>query len=82
MNILIFTTAFFPLVGGLEKQTLNLLDEFLKKGHLVQVIAFQKLPEGQKKVETVEKQVTVYYNPNLIKVFSLFNWCDVFYMPN
>lgn len=81
MNILVFTTAFFPSVGGLENQTVNLLDEFLKKGHKVKVIAFQS-HHTHEMMQINKQKVEVYYNPNFFSVLSLFIWCKVFYMPN
>ncbi|WP_170234167.1 glycosyltransferase family 4 protein [Segetibacter aerophilus] len=82
MNILVFTTAFYPSVGGLENQTYNLIEEFLKVGHRIKVITFQTELAARQGQENKEKQLKVLYNPNLLKVLSLFLWCDVFYMPN
>jgi glycogen(starch) synthase len=82
MNILVFTTAFYPSVGGLENQTGNLIDEFLKVGHKIKVIAFQAELAARQDGQNKEKRLKVLYNPNLLKVLSLFFWCDVFYMPN
>jgi glycogen(starch) synthase len=82
MNILVFTTAFYPLVGGLENQTFNLLEEFLRLGHKVKVIAIQTHPTPEQISAAKEKIVEVHYNPNLLKITKLFVWCHVFYMPN
>lgn len=82
MNILVFTTAFYPSVGGLENQTYNLIEEFLKVGHKIKVITFQADLTIRQGYECKEKKLNVLYNPNLLKVFLLFFWCDVFYMPN
>jgi glycosyltransferase involved in cell wall biosynthesis len=82
MNILVFTTAFYPSVGGLENQTFYLVEEFVKLGHNVKIIVYQTpshyKPEFEKKAEKVD----VYYNPGFFKVFVLFAWCNVCYMPN
>lgn len=51
MNILVFTTAFYPSVGGLENQTLNLLDEFLKVGHKVKVITYQNVDAHEQEIQ-------------------------------
>lgn len=82
MNILVFTTAFYPSVGGLENQTYNLIEEFQKVGHQIKIITFQAKLNGQQGYASKPKQLNVLYNPNLLKVFLLFFWCDVFYMPN
>ncbi|RYE35898.1 MAG: glycosyltransferase [Sphingobacteriaceae bacterium] len=75
MRILIFTTVFFPLRGGIENLTLNLCREFIDKGHEVKVIAYQKQAE-------VLPDVEVYYAPGFAKMMELFSWCKVYYMPN
>jgi len=82
MNILVFTTAFYPSVGGLENQTFNILDEFIKAGHNIKVITFQAPHAAEHVEESKEKRFNIYYNPRYSKVFSLFFWCNVFYMPN
>lgn len=75
MKILIFTSAFYPNIGGIESLTLNLIDEFKKSGHEVKVVTEQK---QTKKLATID----VYPASNLLNCLKLFFWCDVFYMPN
>ncbi|RYY07929.1 MAG: glycosyltransferase family 1 protein [Sphingobacteriaceae bacterium] len=75
MQILIFTTVFFPLRGGIENLTLNLCRQFIEKGHEVKVIAYQKQSE-------VLPDIEVYYAPGFAKMMELFSWCKVYYMPN
>ena len=75
MRILIFSTVFYPLLGGIENLTLNLVQEFIKKGHQVKVIAAQNEKDNLPDVE-------VYYKPSYSKMFNLFSWCNVYYMPN
>jgi glycosyltransferase involved in cell wall biosynthesis len=82
MNILVFTTAYYPSVGGVENQTLNLLDEFLKMGHKVKVVAYPIQKTAEQVIETNEKAVKVHYSPNFFSLFLLFLWCNVLYMPN
>jgi glycosyltransferase involved in cell wall biosynthesis len=82
MNILVFTTAYYPSVGGVENQTLNLLAEFLKMGHKVKVVAFPIHKARQQVIKTNEKEVEVFYNPGFLNLFLLFAWCKVLYMPN
>lgn len=75
MHILIFSTVFYPVLGGIENLTLNLSKEFIRKGHQVKVITYQK----QNKPLT---DIDVYYAPGIIKTMELFVWCNVYYMPN
>lgn len=82
MNILVFTTAFYPLVGGLEKLTYYLTKEFVNRGHKVKVITFQKHSTAHEVIHIEEEAIDVYYNPLFFKVASLFIWCDVLFMPN
>ncbi|MGI4022448.1 MAG: glycosyltransferase family 4 protein [Janthinobacterium lividum] len=75
MHILIFSTVFYPVLGGIENLTLNLSKEFVHKGHLVKVITYQKQNEPLEDIE-------VYYAPGFFKMIRLFLWCNVYYMPN
>ncbi len=75
MHILIFSTVFYPVLGGIENLTLNLSKEFVKNGHQVKVITYQKQNEPLADIE-------VYYAPSFIKTAKLFLWCHVYYMPN
>ncbi|MVN22473.1 glycosyltransferase family 4 protein [Mucilaginibacter arboris] len=75
MKILIFSTVFYPMRGGIENLTLNLTKEFIDKGHEVKVIAYQKQTG-------VLKDIDVYYTPGFLEVVKMFLWCDVYYMPN
>ncbi len=75
MQILIFTTVFFPLRGGIENLTLNLCRQFIDQGHEVKVIAYQKQTETLPDIE-------VYYAPSFAKMLELFLWCKIYYMPN
>lgn len=75
MEILIFSTVFYPVLGGIENLTLNLSREFVKKGHTVKVITSQKQNEPLPDIE-------VFYKPNVITMLRLFFWCNIYYMPN
>ncbi|MGF7081446.1 glycosyltransferase family 4 protein [Mucilaginibacter sp. UYCu711] len=75
MNILIYSTVFYPSVGGIENQTLLLIKNFVEKGHAVKVITYQKQSEPFEYCE-------VFYRPNFIKSIQLFLWCTTFFMPN
>jgi glycosyltransferase involved in cell wall biosynthesis len=82
MNILVFTTAFYPSIGGLEKHTGYLVREFINSGNKVKVITFQEPPFPEQVVQLKEQGVEVCYNPVFLKVALSFLWCDVLYMPN
>lgn len=75
MQILIFSTVFYPLRGGIENLTLNLCQEFIENGHEVKVITYQKQIEPLNGID-------VYYAPGFKKMLELFSWCKVYYMPN
>lgn len=75
MHILIFSTVFYPVLGGIENLTLNLSKEFVKNGHQVKVITHQKQNKTLKGID-------VYCAPGFIKTIRLFLWCHVYYMPN
>jgi glycogen(starch) synthase len=75
MNILIFSAVFYPAIGGIESQTLLLIQEFVKKGHKVKVITYQ-----QQKVTL--PNIDIYYAPNYLDFLTAYRWCDTFYMPN
>jgi len=75
MKILIFSTVFYPAIGGIENLTLLLIREFIKKGHSVKVIT-------QQKQSTPLEGFEVFYSPGILKSLELFRWCDVYYMPN
>ena len=75
MKILIFSTVFYPVLGGIENLTLNLSREFVNKGHNVKVITYQKQNKPLAEID-------VYCAPGFIKTIKLFLWCNVYYMPN
>lgn len=75
MKILIFSTVFYPDLGGIENLTLNLSKEFIKKGHEVKVITYKKQNKPLTGIE-------VHYAPGFKKMLKLFLWCGVYYMPN
>jgi glycogen(starch) synthase len=75
MNILIFSAVFFPAIGGIENQTLLLANQFVKKGHKVKVITYQKQ-------KVTLPNIDIYYSPNYLSFSNAFRWCDALYMPN
>ena len=82
MNILVFTTAFFPSVGGIEKQTLALIYEFLDKGHRVKVINIQNQSITSSYNKPEEPVIDIHFQPGFFKMMQLFYWCNILYMPN
>lgn len=72
---MVFSTVFYPAVGGIENQTLILLREFVNRGHSVKVITtqIQHAPLNG---------ITVYNRPGILKSIRLFLWCSTYYMPN
>jgi glycosyltransferase involved in cell wall biosynthesis len=75
MNILVFSAVFYPAVGGIENQTLLLINQFIQKGHTVKVITYQK---NKAELPGVE----ILYAPQYLRFLKAHAWCDVFYMPN
>jgi glycogen(starch) synthase len=75
MNILVFSTVFYPAIGGIENQTLILIEEFVKRGHNVKVLTYQN-----EKAEL--PGIEICYAPDYKKFIKLYIWCDTFYMPN
>lgn len=82
MNILVFTTAFYPSMGGLERQTLHLIQEFLSMGHNVKVIHIQDQIVTSSYHNPPQPEVEVYCRPNFFKTMSLYFWCNTLFMPN
>lgn len=82
MNILVFTASFHPSIGGLEKHTLTLVYEFLRRGLNVKVIAIQFQVNKSTSATFKLKDVDVFYQPGFLKTLQLYQWCDVLFMPN
>lgn len=82
MNILVFTTAFYPSMGGIEKQTLHLIQEFLSMGHNVRVIHIQDQIVTSSYRTPPQPGIEVYCRPGFFKTMSLFFWCNTLFMPN
>lgn len=77
MKILVYSSVFYPNVGGIENLNLDLINEFVNAGHQVKVVTEQKQtkPNPFKNVEIVEYK-------KLISQIRLFFWSDIVYMPN
>ena len=77
MKILVYSSVFYPSVGGIENLNLDLINEFVRAGHQVKVVTEQK----QNKPNPFEGVEIVEYK-NLLAQIRLFFWCDFLYMPN
>ena len=77
MKILIYSSVFYPSIGGIENLTLALAREFVKSGHEVRVIT-EQLQKADAPLEGIE----VVHSSHALTQLKLFYWCDVLYMPN
>lgn len=77
MKILIYSSVFYPAIGGIENLTLALAKEFRRSGHDVKVVTEQRQTPGLA-VEGIE----IFHSSKLIQQLRLFFWSDVWYMPN
>jgi len=76
MKILVYSSVFYPGVGGIENLALFLSQEFIKAGHEVKVITEQV----QDKNKPLDFEVV--HSRNILGQIRLFFWCDVMFMPN
>lgn len=77
IKILVYSSVFYPGIGGIENHTLFLVREFVKAGHEVKVITEQQ-QDPNRPLEGIE----VVHSSNVFKQIQLFFWSDVLYMPN
>lgn len=77
MKILIYSSVFYPAIGGIENLTLFLAREFVKAGHEVKVVTEQR-QDVSKPLQNIE----VVHSSRKLKQLKLFFWSDIFYMPN
>ncbi|MET0543820.1 MAG: glycosyltransferase family 4 protein [Variovorax sp.] len=77
MRILIYSSVFYPSIGGIENLTLALAREFLKSGHQVKVIT-EQVQDPDAPLQGIE----VVHSSRVAMQLKLFFWCDVLYMPN
>jgi len=77
MKILVYSSVFYPAIGGIENHSLFLVKEFVKAGHQVRVITEQE-QDPQRPLSHIE----VLQTPGFLKQLQMFYWCDVLYMPN
>ncbi|TPG21924.1 glycosyltransferase family 4 protein [Variovorax guangxiensis] len=77
MKILIYSSVFYPSIGGIENLTLALAKEFRSFGHEVKVVTEQVQKTGDP-IEGIE----VVHPSKALDQLKLFFWSDVLYMPN
>lgn len=77
MKILIYSSVFYPAIGGIENLTLALAKEFRRSGHDVKVVTEQRQTPGMP-VEGIE----IFHSSRVLQQLKLFFWSDVWYMPN
>ena len=77
MKILIYSSVFYPAIGGIENLTLALAKEFCRFGHQVKVVTEQVQKTGDS-IEGIE----VIHPSKALDQLKLFFWSDVLYMPN
>ena len=76
-KILVYSSVFYPAIGGLENHTLFLIEEFVKAGHKVKVVT-EQVQDSSRPLEGIE----VVHSSEKLKQLKLFFWSDVLYMPN
>lgn len=77
MKILIYSSVFYPAIGGIENLTLSLAKEFRRSGHEVKVVTEQR-QTAELPVEGIE----IVHSSRVLQQLRLFFWSDVWYMPN
>jgi glycogen(starch) synthase len=77
LNILVYSSVFYPSIGGIENHSLFLVKEFVKAGHTVRVIT-----EQEQDPENPLEHIEVLQTPGFFRQLEMFYWADVFYMPN
>jgi glycogen(starch) synthase len=77
MNILVYSSVFYPGIGGIENHSLFLVREFVNAGHEVRVITEQEQDPDQPL-----EHIQVLQSPGIFRQLEMFYWCDVLYMPN
>ena len=53
LNILVYSSVFYPGIGGIENHTVFLVKEFVKKGHSVKVVTEQQ-QDPQRPLEGID----------------------------
>jgi glycosyltransferase involved in cell wall biosynthesis len=74
MKILLYSSLFYPSVGGMETVVLTLAHEFAARGHEVKVITYT--PAGS---PDVQFPFRVIRQPSRDQLLELTRWCEVYY---
>ena len=77
MRILIYSSVFYPSIGGIENHTLFLAKEFLKAGHQVKIVT-----EQVQNPDAGLPNIEVVHSSRKWSQVKLFFWAQVLYMPN
>lgn len=77
MKILVYSSVFYPAIGGIENHSLFLVREFVKAGHQVKVVT-EQVQDPSKPLDNIE----VVHASEKWRQLQLFLWCDLVYMPN
>jgi glycosyltransferase involved in cell wall biosynthesis len=78
MNILIYSPAFYPSIGGLENVVSDLADEFVNAGHEVKLVS--QTPASVN--DTKKFPFEVIRKPNPKYLLELTNWCNIYFQAN
>jgi len=77
VKILIYSSVFYPAIGGIENHTRMLAAEFVRAGHQVKVVTEQAQGDAPP-LHGIE----IVHSSRRWKQVQLFAWADVVYMPN
>lgn len=77
MKILVYSSVFYPSIGGIEFLTLSLVREFIREGHEVKVVT-EQVQDPDRPLEGIE----VIHSSEKWKQLKYFFWADLMYMPN
>ncbi len=74
MKLLLYSSLFYPSVGGMETVVLTLAQEFARRGHQVKVVTYT--PAG---ATDPGFPFEVVRQPSREQLLALTRWCDVYY---
>ncbi|WP_446622167.1 glycosyltransferase family 4 protein [Variovorax sp. LARHSF232] len=77
LRILVYSSVFYPGVGGIENSTRLLIEEFVKAGHEVKVVTEQVQDPAHPFLG-----IEVVHSSQKSQQIAFFRWADVLYMPN
>ncbi|MCC6818851.1 MAG: glycosyltransferase family 4 protein [Bacteroidia bacterium] len=77
MKILVYSSVFYPAIGGIENHTLFLVREFVDQGHQFKLVT-EQTQDPNKPLDAIE----VVHASDKWRQLQLFFWSDLVYMPN